>query len=150
MPKFPIDYSKTLMYKIVCKNPDIKQCYVGQTTNFVLRKSTHRTSSAHSNLRVYSFIRENGGWSNWSMVCLGAYPCADAMEARLKESELIIQEHATLNSNTQGIVSEFIPAMPHLRRRYIPDDSVKVKQKRVQTEYEHWMQITSWIRAIDL
>ena len=150
MPKFPIDYSKTLMYKIVCKNPDITACYVGQTTNFVLRKSAHRSSAARSSLRVYSYIRENGGWDNWTMVSLGPYPCANAMEAKLKESEFIVKEHATLNSNCQAIPSDFPPALQHLKPRYIPDATIKQKKKRVVPSYETWMKITAWIRSIDV
>ena len=29
MPKLEIDYSKAIMYKIVCKDPTIKELYVG-------------------------------------------------------------------------------------------------------------------------
>ena len=42
MPRLPIDYSKTIIYRIVCKNPEIKDCYVGQTTDFTSRKSCHK------------------------------------------------------------------------------------------------------------
>ena len=38
MPKENIDYSKTIIYKIVCKDINIKDCYVGSTTNFTNRK----------------------------------------------------------------------------------------------------------------
>ena len=36
MPKDSIDYSNTIIYKIYCKNPEIKDIYVGHTT--ILRK----------------------------------------------------------------------------------------------------------------
>ena len=42
MPKENIDYSKTIIYKIVCKDIDIEDCYVGSTTDFVRRKSEHK------------------------------------------------------------------------------------------------------------
>ena len=35
MQKVEIDYSNTIIYKIVCKDPLIKDVYVGHTTNFV-------------------------------------------------------------------------------------------------------------------
>ena len=38
MPHKPTDYSKTIIYKIVCKNPEIKNTYVGSTTDFASRK----------------------------------------------------------------------------------------------------------------
>ena len=39
-----INYETTpiIFYKFVCENPEIKSCYVGQTTNFQQRKSSHK------------------------------------------------------------------------------------------------------------
>ena len=31
-----------IFYKFVCKNPEIKSCYVGHTTNFNNRKNQHK------------------------------------------------------------------------------------------------------------
>ena len=42
MPKTEIDYSNTIIYKIVCKDQNIKDIYVGHTTNFVQRKHAHK------------------------------------------------------------------------------------------------------------
>jgi hypothetical protein len=41
MPRLPIDYSKSIIYKIVCKDLDVKDCYVGSTTNFTNRKNAN-------------------------------------------------------------------------------------------------------------
>jgi hypothetical protein len=38
MPKTIIDYSKCVMYKIVCNDLEITDIYVGHTTNFTRRK----------------------------------------------------------------------------------------------------------------
>ena len=32
MPKKEIDYSNTIIYRIVCKDTNITECYVGHTT----------------------------------------------------------------------------------------------------------------------
>ncbi len=42
MPKTKIDYSKTIIYRIVCKDLSITECYVGHTTNFTKRKCQHK------------------------------------------------------------------------------------------------------------
>ena len=70
MPKTQVDYLKTVMYKIICNNLEIKKCYVGHTTDFRRRKNQHKSvcNSLDSKLFIYSFIRENGGWENWSMI----------------------------------------------------------------------------------
>jgi hypothetical protein len=40
MPKTTIDYSKTVIYKIVCNDLDVKDIYIGSTTEFTKRKCT--------------------------------------------------------------------------------------------------------------
>ena len=78
MPKIPTDYSETIIYKLCCKDTTINQIYVGHTTNINKRKHNHKTNCCNSNLQnynlfVYNFIRENGGWDNWSIIQIEAY-----------------------------------------------------------------------------
>ena len=44
MPKVAIDYSKTVIYKIVCKDLNVNYKYVGQTTNLNKRRNQHKSS----------------------------------------------------------------------------------------------------------
>ena len=75
MPKEEIDYSNTIIYKIVCKNPNINDVYVGHTTNFIQRKYSHKIAcnSITNNIKIYNIIRENGGWDNWDMIEIAKY-----------------------------------------------------------------------------
>jgi hypothetical protein len=103
MPKIEIDYSNTIIYKIICKDPLIKEVYVGHTTNFVQRKHAHKQScnnikSPCYNLKLYTTIRANGNWSNWDMTIINFFKCANHFEARQKEQEYFIALNATLNS----------------------------------------------------
>ena len=103
MPKVDIDYSNTLFYKISCKDAAITDVYIGHTTNFVQRKSGHKQScnnpkSANHNFKLYSVIRQNGGWDNWQMVIIAYHQCNDHYEARKIEQEYFISHNATLNS----------------------------------------------------
>ena len=103
MPKVDIDYSNTIIYKIVCNDPLIKDVYVGHTTNFVQRKHAHKQScnnikSPCYNLKLYKTIRANGNWSNWDMSIINFYKCANHFEARQKEQEHFVALNATLNS----------------------------------------------------
>ena len=96
MPKDNIDYSNTIIYKIYCKDENIKEVYVGHTTNFSQRKYAHKISSEKDkNLRIHGIIRENGGWDNWDMIEIAKYVCKDSTEARIKE-----QEHFNSLQNT--------------------------------------------------
>ena len=103
MPKDEIDYSNTIFYKIYCKTDDVKDIYVGHTTNFVQRKYMHkaacnRDKCRNHNLKVYQFIREHGGWNNWKMDIVGFHECNDHYEARKVEQKYFETLHATLNS----------------------------------------------------
>jgi len=103
MPKTPTDYSKTLIYKIVCNDLNIKDCYVGHTTNWIKRKSEHKTNCNNQNNKEYNknkykFIRENGGWDNWTMIEIKKYPCKDNNEACAEERRYYEELNANLNS----------------------------------------------------
>ena len=103
MPKKPIDYGKTTFYKIVCNDLNIKDCYVGHTTDFRRRKHQHKrtcydeTDQIHYNIYLYEFIRNNGGWDNFDMVEISTECITSSLEARRKEREYIEQLNATLN-----------------------------------------------------
>lgn len=102
MPRLPIDYSKTIIYKIVCNDLNICDVYVGSTTDFVRRKGQHKQScnnekSKKYNRKVYQTIRANGGWDNFSMVEIEKYPCNDSNEARTRERHYYELLNASLN-----------------------------------------------------
>lgn len=103
MPKTEIDYSNTIFYKISCKDETNNGLYIGHTTNFVQRKSAHKTScnnpkSGNYPVKLYKTIRECGGWDNWNMEIIAFRNCNDSHEARKVEQEYYDSLGATLNS----------------------------------------------------
>ena len=104
MPRLPIDYSKTVIYKIVANDLNITECYVGSTTDFTRRKQNHKSNCTNEkgknyNVKLYATIRDNGGWDNYSMVEIEKYPCRDANEACAKEREWFERSNSGLNTN---------------------------------------------------
>lgn len=102
MPAKKIDYSTTVIYKIVCNDLAITDLYIGSTTNFRMRKHSHKCScinenTIHYNTKIYQIIRDNGGWLNWSMLQIEEFPCANGNEARIRERYWCEQLNATLN-----------------------------------------------------
>ena len=98
-----VNYSQSIIYKICCRNPDIKEIYVGSTTNFYRRKQQHKSICNNSNnkkynLNVYKFIRANGNWDNWDMIIIEKFECNDKLELHKKERDILEQLGATLNS----------------------------------------------------
>ena len=104
MPKVEIDYSKTIIYKICCKDINISDIYVGHTTDFIRRKAVHKSdcnnpNSKNYNHYVYQFIRDNRGWENWDMVEIEKYNCNDRLEACKRERYWIEELKSILNKN---------------------------------------------------
>ena len=111
MPKSVIDYSNTIIYKIICKDPSITDLYIGHTTNFTQRKYYHKQTcgninSTYYNLKLYKKIREHGNWSNWKMLIVSCYNCNSYLEAKQQESDHISSFGATLN------IIESLPKIP--------------------------------------
>lgn len=105
MPKVAIDYSKTIIYKIVCNDTTITDCYVGRTIDFRKRKWHHKSdcnneNGIHYNFKLYQVIRANGGWENWSMVPLEECNCENQIQAQIKEREWFDKLKANLNVDT--------------------------------------------------
>jgi len=90
------------IYKIVCNNPEITDCYVGSCQSFRTRKSKHKhtcnnENNKNYNLNVYQFIRNNGGWSNWSMLAIEQIEYTIKHELLMRERYHLERLRATLN-----------------------------------------------------
>ena len=129
MPKKPIDYSKACIYKIVCKDPTIKDCYVGSTTDLIRRRQNHKHSCINENnkdynIYLYQFIRENGGFNNWEVVKVEDYPCRDVEDLHKREREVLEELGATLN--------RVIPT--RTKKEYKQTDKYKAQVKRYREQ----------------
>tara|TARA_R110001592_G_scaffold12280_2_gene58897 strand:+ start:537 stop:1139 length:603 start_codon:yes stop_codon:yes gene_type:complete len=103
MPKVPADYSKGFIYKLCCLDVNVKEIYIGSSTNFKQRKSNHKTNCNNEkrkeyNRYVYKFIRDNGSWSNWCMIELHKYSCNDRRELESEENRVMNELQSQLNS----------------------------------------------------
>ena len=98
------DYSKTSIYKICCKDATITDIYIGSTCNFTRRKSQHKNNcnkeiSKEYNCYKYQFIRDNGGWDNWTMIQLKEFSCENKREKDTEERKHIEELKPSLNKS---------------------------------------------------
>lgn len=101
MPKTAVDYSKTIIYKIVCKDTTVNDCYVGHTTHFVNRRNVHKTDySRFPDRKLYHFMDTNGGWDNFDMIEIETLDCKNNTEAKMRERYWCEHLNSTLNSYT--------------------------------------------------
>lgn len=63
-------YNDIFIYMIKCKDPSIKDFYIGSTSDLKNRMNQHKTDCKRSTLKLYRFIREHGGWNNWEFITL--------------------------------------------------------------------------------
>ena len=84
-----------LIYSITKKN-STEILYIGSTTNFTRRQSTHRTScisTVEKNkkymLELYQYIRNNDGFGNFIFNVVLEFVCSSLTEQRQKEQEYI-------------------------------------------------------------
>ncbi len=92
MPRLPTNYNNTYFYKFECIDTEIKDSYVGHTTNFKRRRSEHysqctRTKARCYHMDFYKFIRDNGGWVTFDTIVTENRKCNDTLEAKKIERE---------------------------------------------------------------
>ena len=132
-----VNYQNTIIYKLCCKDPEIKEIYVGHTTNFKLRNQDHKkrynnVNSKEYNNYKYQFIRDNGGYENWKMIKLYDFPCNSKREAEMEEDKIMRELGATLNKQRAYITKEE-------RKEYLKKHSKEYNQKRKNdAEYIEW------------
>ena len=110
MPKTPIDFSKAVIYSIVCKT-DETLIYVGSTTNFRERTYKHKSTSYNKNNKdhntpFYVMIRANGGWENFKMTPIKEFPCENKIQLVIEEERIRVEIKAKLNTNRAYIAPD--------------------------------------------
>jgi predicted GIY-YIG superfamily endonuclease len=68
-----VNYSKALVYKLECKDPDITDIYVGSTCNFNRRKQQHKKNCMNENDRDYNYTSLSIYSAKWWMVVTGIW-----------------------------------------------------------------------------
>ena len=119
------------MYKINCCDVP-EYVYIGCTTNFKVRKSTHKYSCINTalksyNRKLYKTIRSYGGWVNWHMTPIETYNCETKMEARMRETELMNIYKSSLNSAVAYLSPE--RAKENSRKYHIEHKDSIMKQR---------------------
>ena len=139
MPRKASNYQNGIQYKIVCKDPAITDCYNGSCVSLKDRKKNHKNQSLNPNcknynLKVYRFIRENGGWDNWTMVQLELYPCNSKQELVRREREIFDILKPTLNSYSPTLDVE---KMKNNMAKYANEHRVEINAKQKQYSDAH-------------
>ena len=87
MPKVKINYAEMIFYKICCSSTNITKVFIGHTTNVNQRKHIlkKQTQSETYCSDMIEFIKNSGGWENWSLQILEKYECKTHIDIVLRE-----------------------------------------------------------------
>jgi hypothetical protein len=134
MPKDPIDYSKTIIYKIVSGD----SVYVGSTTDFKSRKCSHKSAcnnekDKYHNQKVYQLIRANGGWKNCEIIPIELFPCNSSIEARIREEHWRKELQAEMNSQKAYRSEEDLKQdLKQNYKKYCKEHKEEISEKKKQ------------------
>ena len=126
-------------YKIVSIDENIKDCYVGKTKNFKNRIIDHKSNCYNQsrkcyNIKLYQFIRENGGINNWKFIEIETNEY-DKKDSAFRERYWIEELNATLNSHIPSRTiyeyqKEYCEKNIEKIKKYFDENIEKIKEKR--------------------
>ena len=134
------DYSKTVIYKIQCKDPAIKETYGGHSTNLHVRTGIHKSvcnnpNADGYNIYLYQFIRDNGGWNKWEVLHQYNFPCNNREEADIEEERFIQEQGCQLNTLKAHTTKEEARISVNKRARDArKNESPEKREKRLEKE----------------
>jgi len=135
MPKKPTDFSRCVIYKIIC-NDDENFLYVGSTTDFIKRKCQHKSNCNNENdmskfnLKLYKTIREKGGWDNFIMLEIEKFPeCVDRRDAERREQKWIDELKSNLNMVKSFQTEE---QLKEHKKQYYEQNAVQLLEQKKQ------------------
>ena len=140
-----VNYQDSFIYKICCKDLTIQDIYIGSTTNFKQRKRQHKEccnneKSSHHNIKIYNFIRENGGWENWDMILIKNVSCNSKIELNKIEREYYEEYNPSLNvifpsrSKKEYQKTQF---SKEILKSYYQLNKEKLKKRRMERYYNN-------------
>jgi predicted GIY-YIG superfamily endonuclease len=98
---------KIYIYKIY--NDDM--AYIGSTVNFKKRMDCHKSNCNNENLKayncfIYQYIRQHGGWDEFTKEIIHTCEVVDKTEQRMVEQEWIKNNQCKLNDRRSYITEE--------------------------------------------
>lgn len=148
MPTNKIDWSKTLIYKIISNDPNDDFIYVGSTTDFTRRWREHKIicndiTRKSYNYKLYQHIRDNGGIDNYKMVLVEKYElCKDKLEARQREQYWIDELKPKLNMYRAYCSDEYNKDhLKECRKKYYEDNKEMINECHKKYREEHREQL---------
>jgi hypothetical protein len=91
-----------IIYRIYCKDINIKECYIGSSGNYEKRLKSHlqrllNENDKEYNKKIYKFIRDNGGFEKFDFEILETITSCNKELLHKKENEFMEKYEYNLN-----------------------------------------------------
>lgn len=142
------------IYMIYCKDENVKDIYIGSTKNLTNRITTHKkicTKEQHRNYKtyLYQFIRDNGGFENFSFKILNQIEYIDDIISRKQEQCYIDCYKPTLNTTNAYINPEEVKKRERERiKKYFEEHREEIKQMQKNYNKEHKEEVAVYKKKI--
>ena len=138
-----VNYENSTIYKIVCKDLEITDCYVGSTTNFNRRKSEHKTrynnvNDKHYNLKVYKFIRDHGNFDNFDIIEVERYCAIDKNDLHARERYWLEKLKSNLNCQIPNRSSKEYNKTDKRIQYHKEYDKTEKRKKKIKEYIKKW------------
>lgn len=128
------------VYKLVCKDINAKEIYIGSTMNINQRRRAHKNrcndiNDKCHNIHVYQYIRQNGGWENWESIIVETFEYNEKYELKNRERFHLEQLQAKLNKQIPNRTdveyrSANIEQIAHRDKQYRDANKEHIKQHK--------------------
>jgi hypothetical protein len=149
----PNDYSKTVIYHIICQDKTITSSYIGSTTRFNQRKNSHKSKcnnekGKHYHLKLYQAIRSNGGWDNWKIVTLEEFSCENKTQQFIREQYWIDQLNPILNCKDAVLTEERNKYNIEYWKQYAFDVAKELHEYKMKMVYAEFQPRADYARHV--
>ena len=134
------------IYRLYCLDADVKECYIGSCWKIKVRMRVHKSdcnniNRVNYNFKVYTFIRANGGWSNWDYEYF-VVNVIDKTHLQMKEQKRmdlemnpILNDRRAYTDRVAYVKQQYINnkeyRKTYAKQRYIDNkESINLKQKK--------------------
>jgi len=96
------NYKRSKIYMIYCEDDGVDEFYIGSSTDLLNRVRVHKhdcnnPDRENYNNKLYTYIRENFGFDNFTVKTLERYSCENDLQLRQREQKWIDELKPTLN-----------------------------------------------------
>jgi hypothetical protein len=110
----------------IIRHKESDNCYIGSTEDIKARERTHKSALKRGvNLKIYRFMRDNGGWDNFDMVEI----CKCDIDM-LREMEQYHKDFINPSLNSQNVIQDKEKVKQQIKKHYYNNREKRLEQVR--------------------